>query len=40
VLQIIAWYTGHNGAVFATISALIGGIAGAIFGFQLKKKVE
>jgi hypothetical protein len=34
-LQGYAWFTGHNGAVFATTSAIIGGVAGAILGFKI-----
>jgi len=35
-LQMFAWYTGHDGIVFATTSAIIGGIVGALFGFKIK----
>jgi len=36
-LQMFAWYTGHDGIVFATTSAIIGGIVGALFGFTIQK---
>ena len=30
-LQLFSWYTGHNGVVFATTSAIFGGIIGYYF---------
>jgi hypothetical protein len=36
-LQFIAWYTGHNGTVFALTSAGIGTIIGSYFGNILDK---
>jgi len=41
VLQLAAWYFGHNGQVFAFSSLIIGLTAGSILGFSLnlfKKK--
>lgn len=38
VFQICAWITGHNGNITYWLSAVITGIAGAIFGFTLSKK--
>jgi len=42
LLQAYAWTSGHNGVVFATISAIIGGVAGTLLGFDLgiKRKTE
>lgn len=39
IMQGIAWYSGHNGQVFAFTSLVIGGITGAILGidFGIKK---
>lgn len=39
-IQIIAFVTGHNGAILGFTSLIIGGIAGSVFGFTvgLKKK--
>lgn len=37
-LQVIAWVMGHNGAIFATTTAIIGGIAGALLGFSINLK--
>ena len=34
ILQCMAWYTGHNGAVFALTSAGIGGIIGSTFNLR------
>ena len=36
-LQLYAWYTGHNGVVFATTSAIFGGIIGGYF--NIKKSI-
>ena len=38
-LQLYAWYSGHNGAIFAFTSAVIGLVAGSVLGFTwgLKK---
>ena len=35
VLQGYAWYTGHDGQVFALTSLIIGGISGVLFGFSI-----
>jgi hypothetical protein len=40
ILQGVAWYCGKNGTVFAFTSFVIGGIAGAVFGFGVKKIEE
>lgn len=37
-LQVIAWYCGFNGAIFAFTSLIIGGIVGSILGFSVHKK--
>lgn len=34
-LQFYAWYSGHNGYVFAFTSVIIGGIVGAILGIKI-----
>jgi len=36
ILQGGAWYSGHNGTVFAFTSLIIGAIVGSILGFSLK----
>jgi len=36
-LQVVAWYCGHNGTVFAFSSLIIGAVVGSILGFSLKK---
>ena len=36
-LQIYAWHCGHDGAVFAITSSVIGLISGAILGFTYRK---
>ena len=36
-LESIAIVTGTNGAYFAPVIALIGGVTGALFGFSLKR---
>lgn len=36
-LQVAAWYFGHNGAVFAFVTLIIGGVIGSIFGFSVNK---
>jgi len=33
-IQVTAWILGHNGAVFAFTSLIIGGIVGSILGFD------
>jgi len=42
ILQLYAWYSGHDGAVFALVSAGIGGIIGAFFNikYSIKKYME
>lgn len=39
-LQTVAWLLGKDGQVFALTSLVIGGIAGAIFGFSYRKTQE
>jgi len=39
-LQIFAWYTGHDGMVFATTTGLSGLIAGSLLGFQYGKSKQ
>lgn len=34
ILQVVAWYCGFNGQVFALTSAVIGGITGFTFGLK------
>ena len=34
ILQGVAWYTGHNGAISGAIMGIIGLTAGAILGFK------
>jgi hypothetical protein len=36
-LQVYAWSNGLNGTVFAFTSLIIGGVAGSLLGFSLKK---
>jgi len=36
-LQLYSWYSGHDGVVFATNSAIMGGIIGGLLGFSVKK---
>ncbi|MGF3555099.1 MAG: hypothetical protein ACQXXF_07545 [Thermoplasmatota archaeon] len=38
LLQGFAWFMGKDGVIFASISGLIGLIAGSIFGFTYKKE--
>lgn len=38
LLQLVAWYFGFNGQVFAFTSLIIGGITGTLLGFSLKKQ--
>lgn len=33
-LQLVAWYSGHNGLVFAFTSLAIGSTIGAVLGFE------
>ena len=33
-LQLFAWYSGHNGVVFATTSGIFGLIAGSLFNIK------
>jgi len=35
ILQVAAWYTGHDGQVFALTSAGIGALVGLIAGFKV-----
>jgi len=35
VIQLMAWYSGHNGQVFAFTSLIVGLIAGKLLGFSL-----
>lgn len=35
-LQVYAWHSSYNGAVFAFTSLIIGLVAGSILGFSLK----
>ena len=37
-LQLFAWYTGHNGTVFALTSTVIGGIIGFALGIDIDVK--
>lgn len=37
-LQMIAWYSGANGQVFALTSLVIGGVVGSLLGFSVTKK--
>jgi len=37
-LQIYAWYSGHNGVVYATTSAIFGAIIGTYF--NIKKTIK
>lgn len=37
-IQGFAWYLGKDGQVFAFTCLVIGGIAGALFGFSITKK--
>ena len=36
-LQLYAWHTGRNGAIFAAIFGIMGLVAGAILGFKFNK---
>jgi len=40
LLQAYAWTSGHNGVVFATTSAIIGGVAGVLLGFKVALNKE
>jgi len=42
ILQLYAWYSGHNGTVFALVSAGIGAIIGGFFGnfVNIKKSIK
>jgi len=35
-LQVMAWYMGHNGTVFALTSTVIGGVTGYFIGWSKK----
>jgi len=36
-LQLVAWYCGHDGNVFAATTGISGAIVGAVFGFDYAK---
>jgi len=36
-LQVVAWFCGHDGSVFALTSAIIGGVTGSVLGFEIAK---
>jgi len=38
IIQAIAWYMGHDGAVFALTSAIIGGVVGFFLGIKINVK--
>jgi len=35
VLQLYAWFCGHDGGVFAVLSGLIGAVLGVLFGIEI-----
>lgn len=35
ILQLYAWYMGHNGVIFAFSSVIIGGVVGALLGIKI-----
>jgi len=37
-LQLYGWYTGHDGIVFATTSAIFGAVVGSYF--DIKEKIK